>query len=264
MSTFYDIANNTLDAVNDPGFKSNTDSYFGTNLITLQSNLNSLKTKLDSGNVTLQDAQSRQTEINTIILSESERIGNQSQSLLNAKQGKQRIINLNDSYRKRYIQYLKIIIAITITLTGVWIIKILDERFGSLLPIYLFYLFDILTILVVSVGIIYCYIVYSDIGRHNTLNYDELNLAPPPNSKIETSGNALPTSNTGVNGEDLLSGKGCSGQACCSVGTQWNIEKRQCVATPSVAASAFTTMQQAGVVKPFSESEVNDYGNYHQ
>ena len=93
-------------------------SLYDSNGTTLTTDISSLGENLDKINNNLKyindvalDALSRQTEVNTIITNENERLKIQANSLNNAKQGQNRIINLNDSYRKRYTQYLKIIIA---------------------------------------------------------------------------------------------------------------------------------------------------------
>lgn len=248
MSTpYYTVASNTLNAVNDPC------GNFIPGVTGFIANLNEMNDNLNKYNNYIQDANVQQSQVDGIIQKETSRITQQQTSLINATQGKKRIINLNDSYRKKYTQYLKLLIAIVATLLIVWLIKILDKRFGDMLPSFLYYLFDILTILVISFGVIYCYLVYSDIGRHDPLNYDQLYIAPPPNAKPVTSGNALPNDGTSINGGDLLGNNaGCSGKTCCGSDTKWDSTSLKCI------KQGFTTMGQMGP-NAFSPSEVTEY-----
>jgi hypothetical protein len=114
-----------------------------------------------------------------------------------------------------------------------------------------------LIILVVSIGLIYCYLVYSDIGRYDPLNYDELNLAPPPNAttgaNTNLSGNVAPNSNITLNGGDLSNVAGCSGQSCCGTGTIWNSSTLQC------SRQGFTTISETKSIHPNSPYEFTDY-----
>jgi len=222
---------------------------FSTNLSKLNTNLSSLDSSLNSVNSTLLGAMAHQDQMNTIITSENTRINAQATSLKNAVQGQQRIINLNDSYRKRYGQYLKIAIAITVILLLVWIFKVIESRFPDAIPSFIY---DLLTIVVVSLGLIYCYLVYSVIGTRDPLNYDQLRLAPPPNASkgIATTGNAAPNSNKSTSGGDLLS---CSEQSCCSTGTTWNTSIGKCV-------QGFTTLAEVSSrVEPMTPFEYTDY-----
>lgn len=222
---------------------------FSNNLQKVNNNLSTIDLSLNNVNATLLGAMAHQDQMNAIINSENTRINQQATSLKNAVQGQQRIINLNDSYRKRYGQYLKIAIAITVILLLVWIFKVIESRFPDVVPSFIY---DLLTIAVVSLGLIYCYLVYSVIGTRDPLNYDQLNLAPPPNAykDIAIAGNAAPNSNKSTSGGDLLS---CSEQSCCLAGTTWSPEVGGCV-------QGFTTLSQVSSnVEPLSPFEYTDY-----
>ena len=142
---------------------------------------------------------------------------------------------------------MKIIIAIAIVLAIIWVFQVLESRFPIMPP----FIFDILTVLVVSIGIIYCYLVYSDIGRHDLLNYDQLNIPPPSNAIADTSGNKAPNSGAAINGV-LNTGTGCIGQACCGSNTVWDSEYSMCK-----QLQAFTTIEQIKIQanEPFEYSD---------
>jgi len=224
------------------------------------SNLSNLSTRLGELNGTLNaelqdDALSQNTLSNNIIQNEIARLNQQRSILENAQAGQQRILNLNDSYRKRYKQYLKMVIAIVVILVIIWVLQVLNTRFEGIIPSYLF---DLITVVIASIGLIYCYLVYSDIGRYNPLNYDELNIAPPPNITTSTSGNVAPNSITATSGADLTASSGCVGEACCATGTVWDPINKNCK-VPS-QAQAFTTLSQSmASVEPNTPFEYSSY-----
>lgn len=240
------VSQNLLTAVNSPNNRN-----FGQNINDLSTTLSDLNTALATNTYT--DALNQNTLANNIINSEMDRIQTQQSILDNAQKGQQRILNLNDSYRKRYSQYLKMIVAIVIILVIVWVLQVLDTRFEGIIPSYLF---DLLTVIIVSIGVIYCYLVYSDIGRHNPLNYDELNLATPKNAAPpQTAGNAAPNSNESTNGGDLTASDGCSGQFCCGTGTKWDPVTKNCK-----QQIGFTTLSQmSSPIQPMSPFEYSSY-----
>ena len=243
-SLITNLVRSNNDSTGNPGFSSK--------LIGLNTNLIGMDASLNSVNSTLLGAMAHQDQMYTIITNEKTRINNQADSLKNAVQGQQRIINLNDSYRKRYGQYLKIAIAITVILLLIWIFKVIESRFPDVVPSFIY---DLLTIAVVSLGLIYCYLVYSVIGTRDPLNYDQLRLAPPPNAfvNIDISGNAAPNSNKSTSGGDLTDDQGCRGQACCQSGTRWESSVMACV-------QPFTTLEQvSSSVEPMSPFEYTDY-----
>jgi len=242
------VSQNLLTAVNSPN-----NNNFGQNITALTTSLSGLNTTL-AGNDKYTDALNQNTLANNIISSEMARIQSQQSILDNAQKGQQRILNLNDSYRKRYTQYLKMIIAVAIILVIVWVLQVLDTRFAGLIPSYLF---DLLTVIIVSIGVIYCYLVYSDIGRHNPLNYDELNIATPENAAPpQTAGAAAPNSNESTNGGDLTASGACSGQSCCGTGTIWDPITKTC----KQSTQGFTTLSQSmSNVEPKTPFEYSSY-----
>ena len=245
---FFKVASDTLSSLNDP-----SGNQFIANLSSFNTNLQNIDDSLNTNNAKLQDTVTNQNVVDNIVQTELSRVQQQQTKLSIAQQGQQRILNLNDSYRKRYGQYLKIAIAITVILLLVWIFKVIESRFPDAIPSFIY---DLLTIVIVSLGLIYCYLVYSVIGTRDPLNYDQLNLAPPPNASkdIATAGNAAPNSNTFA--DDLTAGQGCAGQDCCATGTNWDAATGKCVVT----TSGFTTLSQSmSSIEPMTPFEYTDY-----
>jgi len=190
-------------------------------------------------------------QISKIIDMESRRLDQKRQSVDFIRSGQKRMMLMNDSYRKRYMQYIKIIIIIIIVLALFGFFQYASSTFTSIPSA----LFDILSIIVISVGIIYAYLIYADIGLHNRINYDEIDyVAPviPDKSKMVTSASVssvTPSVNT-----DLFNLKnlGCINSNCCSEGTVWNDNTSVCVTKPSGFIPVTTPSSFSQVTKPSS------------
>ena len=249
MTSSLNVPINLLTAINSGNDTTSTD------INNLTQRTSALNTSITNNMPLYTDALEQNTLTKDILNNEISRLNNQNTILQNAQTGQQRILNLNDSYRKRYTQYLKMIIAITIVLVIVWVFQVLDSRFEGIVPSYLF---DLLTVIIVSIGVIYCYLVYSDIGRYNPLNYGELNIAPPPNAVTRAGGDAAPNSNSSISGGgDLL---GCSEQSCCKDGTTWNPTIGGCV-QGATTTQGFTTLNKSNssYAEPMTPFEYSDY-----
>jgi hypothetical protein len=87
---------------------------------------------------------------------------------------KTRLNLLNDTYRKRYIEYIKILLVVVVTLISIWICRILENMNYidsttsdlSMIKIIVFYGFIILA-------------YYKNIQYHNLIVYDELQFKSP-------------------------------------------------------------------------------------
>ena len=195
-------------------------------------------------------------EISKIIDMESRRLDQKRQSVDFIRSGQKRMMLLNDSYRKRYLQYMKIILIIVTILALFGLLQYVSSIF-TFIPSALF---DILSIIVISFGIIYIYLVYVDIGTHNRINYDELDLVSPNIPKNIGAATSTAKVTPSVN-PDLFNLKnvGCLNSNCCSYGTTWNENTSVCVpdskpnsTTPSSLGQVTTPSSLGQVTTPFS------------
>jgi len=92
-----------------------------------------------------------------------------------------RMNTLNDSYRKRYIEYIKIILVIVIGLVCIWLCRILDTM--DIIPSSII---NLVMIVVVSLTIIVIYILYQKIQVHNLIVFDQINYHDPYLQKVST------------------------------------------------------------------------------
>jgi septal ring factor EnvC (AmiA/AmiB activator) len=230
------------------------------------SNIRNLYKGLNSGSLNTNDLLIKQKEIINIIKSEQNRLNEKKQSVDNALEGQNRLITLNNSYRMRYAEYIKIIIIIVIFLS-IFIGVSLARKY---IPFFPEFIYNMTIILLVPICAIAVYYKYTQIISRNRLDYDELDLKPPTmltdedklKEKVAEKANILKSGN-------LLGGlEGCIGSQCCSGNTIWDSGNSLCVTAPR---SGFTTINYAlingeldfrlndGCNKPYSPSEFDKY-----
>ena len=245
-----------------------TDTELTGKVTSLQSNLDTLYTDFDKSNKSSSAVLARQKEVSSIIDEEKSRLEQKKQSIDNALVGKKRAIDLNEAYRMRQSQYLRIKVVFVVVLAICILLTLLQRRFPIVPSIFV----TLLNMIVILMGGIYCLFIYSSISSRSQMNYDELELAGP----------AAPTASD-IDASQVAEGKagnllgtinivGCVGSACCSAGTKWDNEKSMCVPAPDAPSApaapatppaptvgGFTTMEQSGPIA-HAPSEYESYG----
>jgi hypothetical protein len=108
-----------------------------------------------------------------------------SSSIENVLQVENRRNSFDDTYRKRYNEYIKIICIVIFAVVSIWLCILIDRQ--DVLPEGFF---NIIVIITVSICIISIYITYQNILKQNLLIYDEIDIEAP--AKIAPS-TATPT-----------------------------------------------------------------------
>lgn len=231
------------------------------NAATIQS-INSVFDNYYNSDKTVNDTLTHQQDMLKIVDTENDRLNKKKDEIDTAYTGKQRAVALNDSYRLRYKQILKIILVIIITIV-LFIAIIFASRTFPLVPSFIF---EILSIIVVSIGIIIVYSMTISLLSRSKVYYNELNLPPPG-----ISGNTTATSfkrNYNQEVDDLLSSLDlniCYGSSCCDLGTHWDSGNGVCAGN---TYSNFTTINLSQLqgefefnksVMPNSPNEFSDY-----
>jgi len=237
-----------------------TDNELTGKVTSLQSNLDALYKDFDQSNKSSSSVLSKQKEVSAIIDEEKQRLEQKKQSIDNALVGKKRAIDLNEAYRMRQSQYLKIKVVFVIVLAICIMTSLLGRRYPIVPSIFI----TLINLIVILMGGIYCLFIYSSITSRSQMNYNELDLAGPVlPSEAEIAARQAAAGKAG----DLLgtiNAAGCKGSECCFEGTKWDTTKLKCVTAPTTAPAAptvggFTTMGQS---VPFanSPSEYDSYG----
>ena len=245
--------------------------------------MDSIKSKLGGTTglgSTAETTLSRQADVKNIVETENTRLNNKIANIEDARTGQKRMILLNDSYRQKYAEYTKIIIIFVVILALFLGLNILGKTF----PVIPSVLIDILTIILVSVGIIYSVWIYYQILRRDQIEFDKLKI---PSPMVYTDAQ-LKVQQEQASIFDLLSTNtklgdyGCIGSSCCKPrqrdasgniikiggidqhGTKWDDVSKKCI--PRLASDdedGFTTISQSNRdVKDNAPNEFADYAPY--
>ena len=226
-------------------------------LTDIHDKLKILNDNYNSANTSSAQVLTNQDKVNDIVLAEKKRLELKKNDIDTAMDGQNRAVLLNNSFRKRYQEYTKMVIVVVITLV-VFIGLVL---LGRLLPIIPSFIIDLSCIIVITIGIIVCYLIYVNILARDKVNFDELNLSNPvilsasdiakSTAAAQASGNLLGSINLGY----------CVGAACCSdaSGTVWDMSQSMCVVKPAVTTSVASDASKAPFTSIFVSQIEGDF-----
>lgn len=208
----------------------------------LQKNLidvsNSYSTADQSSTAILTD----QSNVMQIINDEQDRLNKKQDLVKQMEQENKRKVLLNDTYRKKKVQYSKIMIVIIVAL----LIYIAIAFIGKFLFVPEGFL-SLLYILDIAIALIVCFNLYSDATMRDYINYDEIYI-PPPN--VDNSGNVI-SNNSNVPSIWSSFKYGCYESACCADGTVYDDKLKMCV-LPRVKAPAGPNAPSSNILSPSS------------
>jgi len=161
------------------------DSTLATGQQDLKTSISSLNTNLDNINGKTNTLLTQQLEVSDIVNQEKNRLDSKKQSIDNAYSSQVRSIYMNDNINKRYNAYLKILYALVIVLIIVFIISMI----GNYFPFIPSFVLSIIYIGLFSFIIIYSITIYSEIQRHDRIDYDKLKLRKATDGRLDISGN---------------------------------------------------------------------------
>jgi len=154
--------------------------------------------------------QTSQTTAGQILTGERNRLLEKQKTIIDARFGQNRIVDLNRDQMKRNAAYTKVGIFAVVALGIVLMFRI----FGGFIPEAIL---GLIYILLISMAVFYGLIVYVDVNGRESTNYDRYNIPPPVTDISEEekakrlaaakkAGNLLAANATTV----------CSGQSCCA------------------------------------------------
>jgi hypothetical protein len=214
----------------------------------LRTQLDSLYTTFGSANHSANPILDHQADMSRIVQKETDRLNMKKNSIDGALDGQKRMLELNESYRKRYAAYTTIVITIVVVLSlfaGVtWL--------GNAFPIIPSIVVDIISIILFSGGIVYIAVVYNGILNRDKMNYDRLDLSPPKELSTITAGGGT---NAGLGDFDI--GLTCVGEQCCTKNvTKYDETTNKCIPIKA----PFTLM--SGAYKGAGPSGPSEFVNY--
>jgi len=200
----------------------------------IQTNLSNMYTNYAQSNPSTDASIVHQKELLDIVNTEKQRLMDKKQSVDNVIYGKKRAVELNDSNRLRQNRYTNLLVIMTIVLALFAGIMVMSMYLTFIPQV----VFDILSIIVISVGIYISVYTFLDIQSRDKMNFNHLDLPSLPN---KNAGNTMAKGSGSVT--DLLFGlQGCVAEQCCGPNTFYDQGNGVCV---PLSLKAFTTMSFA-------------------
>jgi hypothetical protein len=197
----------------------------------LTNKLNDMYTKFNNASPASSAALDNQSTMIDIIQAEKDRLSTKKVGIDNAYATQQRLIQFNESYREKNVQYINILIVVIITVV-IYLALLIIGRNISIIPEF------VITIamgILFTVSFIIICIIYANIQKHDPMDFQKLLFVPP----YITTGNVYGNVSGNVSGNSIGFGIPitCVGNQCCGNGTTWNSTYGNCTVT-----SGFTLM----------------------
>jgi hypothetical protein len=223
----------------------------------------------DPGSSNFNDIQTTLNRINNgsinnpILDSENERLNKKNEQIQSFSESQDRMNALNESYRKRNWEYVKLLIVVAISLLTIlgismFLRNIIPDSF-----------IDLINAIIIGVIIIYAYITHRTVSARTAIDFDKLNLSNPSSNTSDEANKEVNKKiiSAGESG-DILGAAGvgisnaCSGASCCEAGTKWCASKNRCIASSSTCPETFATMGPRKE-KDYYETEYENYSPYN-
>jgi hypothetical protein len=258
------------------------------NHLLLSDKLTSLGASLDSSIAKSNELILQQDTVNHILQTEDDRLKLKTKNINDAITGQKRLILLNESYRKKYAAYIKIVLTVVFALLII-ILLMFTKKFVPFIPEAVY---TLLYIIILASSIIYGLLLFTDLQKHDQFDFDKIK-RPDPVSKAVLDENAKKAAQSGNLLGSLSLNSYCFTSSCCADGTTWsptvnkclptcpegstwNMETKKCVPNntpppPPKTTSPFTTLTQAykeekdfkKKVNPYTPNEFNSYSKLY-
>ena len=228
----------------------------------LNNKLTALDTALTNSNADTNSLLLQQNAVNSILTTENDRLDSKKASIDNAITGQKRLMQLNDTYRKRYSAYINLVLIIVLALIIIIVLIFINKVF----PFIPEFVYTLLYIIILSGTAIYCWFVISDIQKRDKFDYDK-HTRPAPTTPAELKKNAEAAAKAGNLLASIDSALGCKSEGCCVSGTTYDASFNKCIPDCDTGKKwnitdkrcAFTTIQQAYSQEPELRKKVEPY-----
>lgn len=212
------LLNIQKDYLNDLGQISQNNKNVAGDLLDLRNRLEKIHASFIAADTSADKTLTHQTKVEDILEKEHERLLSRKDEIDNIHYGKMRAVRLNDSYRKRQSDYLRILVAVIIAiLVYIAVAFIVPEPLKSILVVTLF-----------VVVVFYVVSVVWEIYRRDNMDHDRLDLQPP-NGAMSGDRAFSATSAATAAAAAAASGPVCTGEVCCSDGSRWDASMNKCI-----------------------------------
>jgi hypothetical protein len=228
--------------------------------------LTDLNAKYSAANTNTDNILTKQAGVSDIIKAENDRLVQKKQSIDQALVGQKRLLTLNDSYRLKYAEYMKMILIVIIVLI-IWVILNKLASIGFLPDAF----HTLLVIVDITIGLFSCYFIYLDISQRNNMNFNEINVAAPKKLTPDELRKSQEDAAKAGNLLGTINFSGCVGAECCSDGTLWDAGNSVCYGNTLTGGKSTTFLQGFETITmtynlnkkmPVSANSPNEYDTY--
>jgi hypothetical protein len=215
----------------------------------LDLSLNSLSQALNAAGQSIGPTLTYQSEVQSILDRENSRLAAKKSTIDAAYKGQQRMVDLTNSETKKNQAYNLILIVAIITFFVVLGIKQVYDN--GIIPNAVL---DIMNIVILAGGMIYCVVLYTDAYKRSNMDFDQITLDDPTKkTQAELEAERLnKLANGNLSAATAGANAGCAGAACCPAGSTFNEFNTICV--PNEAPFG-TTGYVSGTWKPFIKGD---------
>ncbi len=209
----------------------------------INTSLGKLSSNLDNAQSAIGPTLTYQQEVNAILERENARLITKKSAVDSAYDGQKRMVALTNSITAKNKAYNYLLFIFVLILVVFVIIKHLYSIEG--IP---HILLDILNVLFISIGLIYCIYLYMDIERRYNMDFNQVTLEEPakktPEQNQKDAENNAKSGNLFGLARSLNAATGCRGSACCPTGTTFNEKYNVCV--PNVVPIDYSPTLNSG------------------
>jgi hypothetical protein len=193
-----------------------------------------------------------QTQMSDIVNTELTRLQQKKKSIDNALTTRERVAELNNSYRLRYVEYTKMIAIVVLAL----VVFIAARMAGKYFPAIPSIVIDIVYILLFCGTTILLYNQMAYIQNRDVLYFDRLNLNGPNMKSAAQIANDKKAAGLSGNLLDSINIGACVGETCCSEGTIWDLSNSVCA--PVKAPTTDSKDSESNDVTDYYDNEEED------
>jgi len=216
----------------------------------ISSNLDILYNDFNNANGSTSTVITNQTDVKEIVDTELNRLQQKKTNVDTALEGQKRMVQLNESYRQRYLYYTRVVVIIVIFLI-IYIIINVASKYLTTIPETLF---DVIYFILGVLLLFILYFFYLDYSNRDNMDFNKLKYGPP---NIPPSANQIQEQQkNALRSGDLLGSiniTGCVGDKCCSEGTKWDSGNSLC------KRDGFTIMNNSGGASSNYATEISEY-----
>jgi hypothetical protein len=224
LSGVFNVQQNYLTDLSNPVLYDNVNNSgaLASNLLNLQNKVKTISKNYADTNTSSSQLLTQQNEMKKIVEDEQKRLEQKKFLVDQADLQEKRVALLNNTYRKRYTQYSKMVIIIIIALCIIIVLRFMNKMYESIPPefIYSFYVVDIVGCIIIVTR------MYADMHSRDPIDYDRIILPPPVITKKYGFGSSSPN----FNNLNLLNDMGfCYQSNCCGPNTVFDQNSGRCI-----------------------------------